>query len=94
LIKELGQGLGLADDRKEVGVTRPARHHMLMEVSGYAGSGNGTLVDAEVEAMWCTRCPQHPHRVLSHCAEPEHLFMIKLGQVGNVSVGADQQVAW
>src|ERR1044072_565544 len=44
--EQLREGLGAADDRHEVLVTRPARDHVLMEVGGDAGTRDVALVHA------------------------------------------------
>ena len=44
--EQLRQRLGLADDRQEVRVAGPARHHVLVQVGGDPGAGDRALVDA------------------------------------------------
>src|SRR5680860_1145912 len=45
-LQQLGQGLGLADDRHEVLVAQPARDDVLVQVGGDAGASDGSLVHA------------------------------------------------
>ena len=44
--EQLRQRLGVADDRHEVRVAGPARHHVLVQVRGDAGTGDRALVHA------------------------------------------------
>ena len=51
LREQLRQGLGAADDRHEVGVAEPARHHVLVEVGADPGAAGPPLVHPEVEPL-------------------------------------------
>ena len=50
--EQAGQHPGVADHRHEVGVAAPARHDVLVQVGGNAGSGDGAEVDADVLNPW------------------------------------------
>src|SRR4249920_1709478 len=93
LIKELRKCLRLANNRKEVGVARPAGYDVLVQVGGDSGPRHRALVDAEVETVWGTCGSQHAHGVLRQRAEREQLVPIKLGEIGHVPIGTDQQMA-
>src|SRR5215218_4653056 len=51
LAQEARQRLRARDDREEVGVERPPRHDVLVQVLGDAGAGDAALVHADVEAV-------------------------------------------
>ena len=92
LVEQLGHGLGLGDDRQEVRVTAPARHHVLVQVRGDPGPGHRALVDPEVEAVRTADRPGHPHGLLGERTDLGQLVGGHVGQVGHVPVRADQQV--
>ena len=60
----------LADGGHEVGVARPAREDVHMEMIGDAGAGGLAEVDAEVEAVWMIDLFQHG---VSASGKVEHL---------------------
>ena len=93
LAPELRHCLRLANDGKEVGVARPARYHVLVQVGGNSGAGDRTLIDPEVEALRRAGGPQYTHRVLSQCTEGGQLVVSQLGEVRDMPVRADQKVS-
>src|SRR5207244_12580833 len=53
-----------ADHGHEVRVPVPARDHVEVEVSEYAGTGNASLVGTQVEPVGVIGAPQRPYRGL------------------------------
>jgi hypothetical protein len=50
----------MTDDRHEVRVAAPPRDHVLMQVLGDAGAGDGPEVDADVETVGTAGKAQRP----------------------------------
>src|SRR5450432_4851892 len=49
--KQLRQHAGVADDRHEVEIATPARHDVLVQVSGDSRTGYGAEVHTEIESV-------------------------------------------
>lgn len=47
----LGQNAGLANHRDEIGVTRPPRQHVKVQMVGHAGAGAAAQVHPQVVAL-------------------------------------------
>src|SRR5207245_2388759 len=63
-VEGLGEYPRVADHGHEVRVPVPARDHVEVEVSEYAGTGNASLVGAQVEPVGVIGAPQRPYRGL------------------------------
>src|SRR5207245_7482058 len=63
-VEGLGEHPRVADHGHEVRVPVPARDHVEVEVSAYAGTGNASLVGAQVEPVGVIGAPQRPYRAL------------------------------
>src|SRR5246500_5673592 len=50
--QQLRDHLGIADDRDEVGVAAPSRHHMHVQMFGQRAARRLTQVDSDVEPVW------------------------------------------
>jgi hypothetical protein len=93
LIQQLRQCLRLADDGKEIGITCPARYHVLVQVGGDSGASDSTLIDPEVEALRRAGGPQYAHRVLGQCTKGGQLVFSELSKVRDMPVRADEKVS-
>src|SRR5690606_22306870 len=90
--EQLGQHLGLTDDRHEVRVATPPWDDVLMQVARDAGAGDVALVHADVETVRAADSPDDPHRGLR---EPRELIGLLGGEVRvvrDVAVRTDHQV--
>ena len=97
LLTDLTEGLrdrlGLGNDREEISVTAPARHHVLVQVAGDARPAGDALVHAQVETGGVGDLAQHPHGRLGQFGEFRRFLDREVRVVRDVPVGADQQVA-
>src|SRR5271166_4853613 len=91
--EEFGEDAGLADDGHEVGVTAPARDHVLVQVGRDAGAGHAAQVHADVEALRVRGRAQGPDRALGVFGQFGGLARVQFRVVGHVPVRADQEVA-
>ncbi len=90
--RSTGSALVWRDDRQEVRVAAPARHDVLVQVGRDAGTGDGPLVHAEVEAVRLRRRLQHADHLLRQRGELGRLLVGEVDVEGDVAVGADEDV--
>src|SRR5699024_3150251 len=74
LAEELRQRLRLRDDREEVGVERPPRHDVLVQVVGDARAGDSPLIHADVDPVHFGGVGEHPHGRLGQLADLHELL--------------------
>jgi len=91
--KGLGQYARGPDDGHEIGVSGPARNHMLMEVTGNAGPAGLAEIDAYVEAIWLESGAEQPFRLDSGVEKASALLRSKVFDVGNFSKGQHEEVS-
>src|SRR3984885_286890 len=76
--KQLRDHLGIADDRDEVGVATPSRHHVHVQVLGQRTARRLPQIDSDVETVWARYVLDHPNRLLD---ERHQLAAFRLGQI-------------
>src|SRR5277367_1468189 len=76
--QQLRDDLGVADDRDEVGVATPPRHHMHMQMFGQRTARRLPQIQADVEAVWSRHVLDDANRLLG---ERHQLGGLLLGQI-------------
>ena len=82
----------MRDDREEVGVCRPARNDVLVQVIGDTRAGDSALVHADIEAFAVRDLRENAHRRLGKRTDLGELLPGRLVIHRNVTVRADQKM--
>ena len=87
-------GLGAPNDGHEVRVARPPRHDVLVQVASDSGTGDVSLVHANVESVRSANPAYHTHGGLCELREFGGFRLVDIGVVGHMAVRADHKMAW
>src|SRR5580693_5864292 len=80
--QQLRDDLGVADDRDEVGVATPPRHHMHMQMFGQRTARRFAQVQADVEAVWPRHVLDDANRLLCEGHQLGGLLVGEIFQLG------------
>ena len=92
-MKVLRKNLHVGEDGHEVGVACPAGHDVEVNVVDDAGARNPAEVPAEVVALRSVGLGESRDPALSKAVDLESLIVRKVGELADVPVGGDHQVA-
>ena len=92
-MKVLGENLHVGEDWHEVRVARPAGHDVEVNMVDDAGARNSAEVPAEVVALRPVGLGESRDPALSKAVDLESLIVRKVGELADVPVGGDHQVA-
>ena len=88
-----GEDAGFADDAHEIGIAEPARQRVKVDVTGDAGAGGAANVHAQIHAVRLIGCGEG---FLDALRELHHFIECGRGaggELGDVRVGNDHDVA-
>src|SRR5271166_5349154 len=80
--QQLRDDLGVADDRDEVGVATPSRHHMHMQMFGQRTARRLPQIQADVEAVWSRHVLDDANRLLREGHQLGGLLVGEIFQLG------------
>ena len=93
LAQQFRDGFRARHDGKEIRVPRPARHDVLMQVSGDSGTRDRALVHPQVKALRRFDLANNLHSMRGQLAEFDTLSKAQIGVVRNVPVRQNQNMA-
>src|ERR1700693_1700022 len=93
LLQSLAHDLDVVDDRHEVRISIPARHHMEVNVVWNPGPSGASHVRPYVESIRRHRAPQHIYRPPQSSHEMSRLRIVEELQPGHVRVRRHHRVA-